>query len=141
MSVTLSLSGLVKFNKKENKIMDVVVEKKRGFGLGLFLILMMIANPLTAFSYFASADMMLELIPHASKTIIYFLGWLCVLNTVFAFAVWHWKKMAILGLYAIVLIIFLINLYLGFGVTGAAPGLIGAVILFLLTRKKMEYFE
>ncbi len=69
MSVTLSLSGLVKFNKKENKIMDVVVEKKRGFGLGLFLILMMIANPLTAFSYFASADMMLELIPHASKTV------------------------------------------------------------------------
>ncbi|WP_165313827.1 hypothetical protein [Vibrio ziniensis] len=123
------------------KMMNSENEKKRGIALSVFLILMMVSNPITAFSYFTSVDLMLEMIPNASKTIIYFLGWLSVLNTILSFGVWHWNKQSINGLYAIVVVIFIINIYLGFGVLGAAPGLMGALILYLLTRKKIDMFD
>ncbi len=121
--------------------MNSETEKKRGFGLATFLVLLMISNTLTALSYFTTADMINEMLPNMSKTIVYFLGWLCVLNALCAFGVWHWKKVAINGLYAIVVLMFAINIYLGFGVSGAAPGLITAALLFLLTRNKMKLFE
>ncbi len=116
-------------------------DKKRGLGLAIFLVLLMISNALTALSYFTTVDMIIEMLPSMSKTIVYFLGWLCVLNTLCAFGVWHWKKLAINGLYAIVVLMFAINIYLGFGISGAAPGIITAVLLYLLTKNKMQNFE
>ncbi len=121
--------------------MNSETKRKRGVALSVFLVLLMISNALTALSYFTSADMIIEMLPSMSETMVYFLGWLSVLNALCAFGVWHWKKLAINGLYAIVVLMFVLNIYLGFGISGAAPGLITAVLLYLLTRNKLSLFD
>jgi membrane associated rhomboid family serine protease len=51
-----------------------------------------------------------------------------------------WKKRAIYGFYIVVIFGLLINLYIGVGLIGSLSGLMGGIILFLVTKKKMQYF-
>ncbi|MGF1685136.1 hypothetical protein L4C36_00300 [Photobacterium japonica] len=121
--------------------MEENTEKKRGFLLTTFLILMMVVNPLSAFSYFFNAEMILTIFPNMPLWIIYLLGGMCVFNVILAIGVWMWKKPAIYGFYAVVMFAFLINLYMGVELISSLSGLIGGVVLFFATKKKMAYFN
>ncbi|ARU55374.1 hypothetical protein OLMES_1295 [Oleiphilus messinensis] len=125
---------------KETKVIDAE-EKKRGFWFSLFLVLMLIANPLSAAIYLLSPEPIAALYPNASLGIVYFLGIMSLLNVAFAISIWYWKKVGIYAFYGVVALAFIINLYIGVGFIAALTGLIGGVIMFLCTRKKMQHFS
>ena len=115
--------------------------KKRGFWLTAFLILMFIANPLSAITYFSSPDAVAAAVPGASIGIIYLLGTLSLVNVALAIGIWNWKVWGIYGFYGIVVVAFVINMAMGLGIGQSLLGVIGGVIIFLCTRNKMEHFE
>ena len=115
-------------------------ERKRGFWLSAFLIIMFVVNPLTAFSYFMHPGVIIEVYPNATVGILYLLGLMSLCNVVLAALIWNWRKIGVYGFYGMVALAFVINLYLGLGVIGSLTGLIGAVIVFFTTSKRWEYF-
>ena len=120
---------------------EVEVVKTRGFWLSAFLILMFIANPVTAFTYFSSSDVIIQAYPKITITMIYFLGSMTVVNVVLAIGVWNWKKWGVYGFYIVAAIALCINLYIGVGIAGSLSGLIGAVIMYFATKNRWEYFS
>ena len=116
-------------------------QKKRGFWLTAFLILMFIANPLTAFMYFSAPDLIVSTQPKATVGIVYALGVMSVINFAIAVGIWSWKKYAVYGMYASVAIAFVINIYLGIGIVGALFGLLGGLLIFLTTRNRWQWFS
>ncbi|WP_370166486.1 hypothetical protein [Marisediminitalea sp.] len=116
-------------------------QKKRGFWLTAFLILMFIANPLTAFMYFSAPDLIVSTQPKATIGIVYALGVMSVINFAIAVGIWSWKKYAVYGMYASVAIAFVINIYLGIGIVGALFGLLGGLLIFLTTRNRWQWFS
>lgn len=116
-------------------------QKKRGFWLSTFLILMFIANPLTAFMYFSAPDLIVSTQPKATVGIVYALGVMSVINFAIAVGIWSWKKYAVYGMYASVAIAFVINIYLGIGIVGALFGLLGGLLIFLTTRNRWQWFS
>ena len=115
--------------------------KKRGFWLSAFLILMFIANPITAFMYFSNPESITSISPNVTTSILYFLGVMCMINVILAAGIWAWKKWGVYGFYAVVAIGFVTNIYIGIGVAGSLAGLIGALIIFLTTRNRWKYFS
>ena len=118
----------------------VIEERKRGFWLTAFLVLMVIANLFSVFVYFVNPDMIITAFPKISLELAYLLGSVCLFNVFLAINIWMWKKLAIYGFYIVVIFGVLINLYIGLGLIGSLSGLMGGMILFLVTRKKMQYF-
>lgn len=116
-------------------------QKKRGFWLTAFLILMFIANPLTAFMYVSAPDLIVSTQPKATIGIVYALGVMSVINFAIAVGIWSWKKYAVYGMYASVAIAFVINIYLGIGIVGALFGLLGGLLIFLTTRNRWQWFS
>lgn len=116
------------------------VEKKRGFWLTGFLVLMFIANPLTAFSYFSNPEAIMIYMPGATAPVMMVLGVLAVLNFVVAVGMWLWKRWGVYGYYASVVVAFLINIYIGLGYMSVL-GFLGVLIIYLLTRKRWQYFS
>jgi len=119
----------------------VQVEKKHSIGLIIFLVLMIVANSFTAFTYFTQADKIISLLPQTSPGLLKLLGLLAIINVALAIGVWFWKKWGVYGFYIIATIAFIINISLGFGIMGSIFGLAGAVILYLLTRKRWHFFS
>ena len=118
----------------------VIEERKRGVWLTAFLVLMVIANALSVFVYFVNPDMIITEFPKISLELAYLLGSVCLFNVFLAINIWMWKKLAIYGFYIVVIFGVLINLYIGIGLIGSLSGLMGGIILFLVTKKKMQYF-
>ena len=77
----------------------LVEERKRSFWLSAFLIIMFITNPLTAFSYFAYPEALVQTYPLLSIPVIYFMAALSIVNTLLVVAIWSWKKVGVYGLY------------------------------------------
>ncbi|MFY0670171.1 MAG: hypothetical protein JXQ95_19220 [Alteromonas stellipolaris] len=115
--------------------------KKRGFWLTAFLILMFVANPFTAFTYFSNPEAIIQVYPSLSEGLLYFMGLLAVLNVVFAIAIWTWRKAGVYGIYASMAIAFLINLYIGIGIVGSLTGLIGVVLIYFTTKNRWQLFS
>ncbi|MCD9517967.1 hypothetical protein [Photobacterium phosphoreum] len=118
----------------------VIKERKRGFWLTEFLVFMMLTNLFSVFVYFVNPDMIITAFPKISLELAYLLGSVCLFNVFLAINIWMWKKLAIYGFYIVVIFGVLINLYIGLGLIGSLSGLMGGMILFLVTRKKMQYF-
>ena len=118
----------------------IKVEKKRGVLLTLFLALMFIVNPITAFTYFTNPEMMLQASPSMTIGILYLLGAVATVNVAIATGVWMWKKWAVYGFYAIAAIAFCINIYVGIGILPSLIGLIGPVIIYFTTKSRWEHF-
>lgn len=118
----------------------IKVEKKRGVLLTLFLALMFIVNPITAFTYFTNPEMMLQASPSMTIGILYLLGAVATVNVAIAAGVWMWKKWAVYGFYSIAAIAFCINIYVGIGILPSLIGLIGPVIIYFTTKSRWEHF-
>jgi len=116
-------------------------KRKRSFWLTAFLIIMFITNPLTAFSYFAYPDALVEVYPLLSTPLIYFMGVLAICNTLLVVATWRWKKMGVYGLCTTIVTAFIINLYIGVDLFGSIMGLAGALVIFVTTRKTWSQFS
>ena len=127
--------------KKIEEQAERKAEKKRGFWLTLFLVLMFIVNPLTAFTYFTKPEMVLQASPEMTVGTLYLLGVFATINVAIAAGIWMWKKWAVFGFFAIAAIAFCINLYIGIGIVPSLTGLIGPVIIYLTTKSRWQYFS
>ena len=119
---------------------EEVNTKKRGFLLADFLVLILVANVFTAYLYFTHPELIMNAYPRASVELIYFLGLMCAVNVMLAVGIFIWRKWAVYGLYTIVGIGFIVKLYLGLGIGGSIIGLVGGLVVFLLTRNKFHHF-
>ena len=123
------------------KIQETKIKKTHGFWLSVFPILMFIVNFFSAYIYFTNPAAMTDLFPKASTGLIYFLGCLCLVNVLLAVGIWGWKKWGIYGFYLMAVLSFVINIYVGVGLKRSLSGLIGGIIIFLVTRKRLHDFS
>jgi hypothetical protein len=112
----------------------------RGGCLTAFLVMMMVANSLSAMGYFFMRDMIRSQPPHPSAAMILVLGLASVANIAFTVAVWRWKKWGVYGFLGISILAFIANLQMGVAVFQLAFGLVGPIILFLLVRPRWSHF-
>ena len=124
-----------------SEVIEKEEDKKRGFGLTLFLVLMFIINPITAFTYFTQTEMIIELTPSLSVGMLYFLGVVAIGNVALAAGIWVWKKWAVFGFYGVGIIAFCANLYIGIDIVSALVGLIGPAIIYFTTKSRWEHFS
>lgn len=123
-----------------DNIEEQATEKKRGFWLSGFLVLMFVANSLTSFIYITNPDAIASLYPKASNEVLYFLAFLAVVNVILAAGVWVWKKWGVYGFYVSIVIAFAVNIYMGLGFYGSLAGLFGGVIIYFTTKKRWKHF-
>ena len=109
-------------------------ERTRGGCLTALLILMMIANPVAGLMYLLGGAMIRRQMPSMPAWAIPVLGVLCLVNLVFAVAVWKWKRWGVYALAAMAFLALVINLSIGVSPAKALPGLVGIVILIVLVR-------
>ncbi len=115
--------------------------KKRGVWLTAVLVLILVVNTFTSFLYITHPNLLVELYPKATSSVIYFLSILAIANIVLAIGIWRWKKWGVYGIYITIFTAFMVNLYIGLDMASALPGLVGAVFIFLTTRKTWPYFK
>ena len=119
---------------------DTANKMNRGFWLTAFLILMFIANPFTAYIYFSNPEVITNVYPKAIAGLLYVLGTVALVNVVLAVGIWNWKKWGVYGFYIMTGMSFVINIYIDVGLVSSLLGLLGAVLVYLLTRSRWQYF-
>lgn len=108
-------------------------ERKRGGCLTAFLVLMLIANPLTGLYYLFAGSTVRQALPSMPGWVIPVLALFALANFVFALGMWNWKKWGVYGFAASSLLIFVVNV-IAIGFVPALLGLVGLVILAFLVR-------
>lgn len=126
---------------ENSEVMEPTENKTRGWLLTAFLILMLIANPFTAYSYFSNPEAIIQVYPAISHGLLNFMGLLAIINIVLAVAIWSWKKVGVYGFYLSMVVAFCINMYVGIPLAGSLMGLIGAVIIFFTTKSRWDNFS
>lgn len=119
---------------------STIAERKRGGCLTAWLVLILIANPLTAIYYLTSGSQVARVFPSMPGWVIPVLVVGAILNTIFGVGLWTWHKWGAYGLYASAAVALAINLTAGLGAT-AFLGAIGAVILYFLVRPVWTQFS
>lgn len=112
---------------------------QRGGCLTTLLVLMMIGNAFTIILYLVMGDEISRK-AHVPEFTPYLMSFFGVLNIVFAYLIWNWKKSGVIGIGINSAIILVVNLMLGLGISSFG-GLIGAVILIALVNPHWKHFE
>ena len=113
----------------------------RGFWLTAFLILMYMGNSYSSYLYFFKTDLIANQLPQTSITLIYVLGSLTIINIILATGILFWKKWGAYGFYAVGVAGYIINVYIGLSPSQSTMGLIGPVLIYLLTKNKWSRFS
>ncbi len=150
VNVSDCLGVCVKYIFKSRDVMDDLAvdnvkeaeaQKQRGFWLSAFLIVMLIANTLTAYLYMTNPELVMGLYPRATATVLYLLAVIACINVILAIGTWAWRKWGVIGFYISIIIVFIINLYVGVGFLASMPGLVGGAIIFFTTKKRWQHFS
>ena len=104
--------------------------KRRHGCLTVYLVFMIIANSATALMYLVGAEDIRREMPEISQWSFPVLIVGAILNLVFAIALLRWKEWGFWGFVATSVVIFLVNLSLGFSFGRALVGLLGVAILY-----------
>jgi hypothetical protein len=115
-------------------------ERKRGGCFTLFIVLMLITNPLTGLLYVLAGSIILQALPNVPPWAILLLTALAFVNFVFALAIWKWKKWGVYGFAGSSLVIFVINT-LTLGIVGGLLGLVSVALLAFLARPVWNAME
>lgn len=102
---------------------------------------MFVANSIGSLSYLLAGNMIKNSLKIQQEWIIPVLGFLSLVNIVFAIGIWNWKKWGIYGVYIVALIAFVINISLGVSVVRSLFGLALPVVLFFLIRPLWEHYS
>lgn len=114
-------------------------EKKRHGCVTAWLILLIVANSLTALTYLVANDMIQQNLPTPiSDTMLYLLAVIGVCNVVFAVYLFKWKKWAFWGFIGSSVAATAINLSSGLPVGQSLMGLIGIAILYGILQIKQD---
>lgn len=117
------------------------LEKKRGTGLIIWLVLMLLVNMVSAFSYLLANSTIAVLYPNVPSMIFYLYGFLSLVNVVLVIMLFLWKRIAFYIFCCNSVIAFILNLWIGLGIFTAIFGFSGVLILYLFMKSKWEFFE
>ena len=104
--------------------------KSRHGCLTIFLVLVIIANALVAFTYLVNTSMITQALPNVSTTLVMVLGIFSLVNVVCAIGLFQWKKWGFWGFCSTSVFSLLINLQIGLGIAQSASGLLAILILY-----------
>ena len=104
--------------------------KERHGCLTAWLVLMIVANGLTAVAMPLMVGPFLEEYPNAPPWVVWPIAANAALNVVFAFALFNWKKWGFVGFFLNNVVLCALNLYAGIGVFQSVAGLLGLPILY-----------
>ncbi|MGI9542679.1 MAG: hypothetical protein ACR2MX_05425 [Cyclobacteriaceae bacterium] len=105
-----------------------------------WLIFMIVVNSIVAVMYLFNGSAMMAALPdvNISPSIIMVLGFVGILNVIFAIMLWKWKKLGFWGFIASSLVSFGINMNIGLGIAQSLFGLIGVGLLFAVLQIKQD---
>jgi hypothetical protein len=104
----------------------------RHWFLSLWLILLALANLLTAIGTPLSIHELRERGYAVSPVFIWVITGCALANVLFAVLLWRWRRVGFYGIVVTSLMALGVNLAAGFGIAQALSGLAGVVILFVL---------
>ena len=107
-------------------------QKQRHGCLTAWLILMIIANSMSALIYLFSGNAIKQAIPNYPGWTFPVLIVISIFNLVCAIALWKWQKWGFWGFLGSTVAAFVINLSIGLGLGASLSGLIGIGIIYAL---------
>ena len=116
------------------------MESKQRHGcVTAWLILMIIANSITAISYLFMGDTISQNLPNAiPQPMMLGLAFLGIANLVFAIMLFQWKKWAFWGFVGTSILALAINLSIGLSVGASLFGLLGIAVLYGILQIKKD---
>jgi hypothetical protein len=112
---------------------------ERGGCLTALLVLMMIGNGIGIIIYLAMGHDIARK-AHIPEYSMYLMSFFAILNIIFAYLIWNWKKAGVIGLCVNAGIILIVNLALGLGASSFG-GLVGVAILIALVSPHWKHFK
>ncbi len=128
---TLIGVGLMPFKASDPLPAAALADRERGGCLSAWLILVMVAN-------LAGVAMALEAAPRFS--VGYFLALLSIVNIIFAFAMWNWKKWGAVGFGMSMIVVFFLGASSG-SIMDILSALIPGFLLLTLVGPKWNLME
>ncbi|MCB0403117.1 MAG: hypothetical protein KDD41_13600 [Flavobacteriales bacterium] len=111
--------------------------KQRHGCVTAWLILMIVANSISAVMYLLAGDMIARGLPGSvSTSTLVILGIIGGANVMFAIMLMQWKKMGFWGYAGSSIVILFINLSIGLGIGQSVMGLVGIGILYGILQIK-----
>jgi hypothetical protein len=108
--------------------------KQRHGCLTAWLILMIIANSLTALIYLIASGTIKSGLPSAPAWTVPTLAVACIANVVFSVALFQWKKWGFWGFVGTSILALVINLTIGLHISRVLLGVLGVVILYAVLQ-------
>jgi len=120
-------------------------EKKRGWLLSVWLVLLPIANTVTLLPpLWMLLTFNVIILPlsraYAYGEDIFFSVIVLILNIVFSYAAWKWKKWGVFGLGFMSLVALFMSVWSFYSIELAPVGLVGIIVLIILVRRVWKYF-
>lgn len=113
--------------------------KQRHGCVTAWLVLMIIANSLTAMTYFFASEMVIKkLSMDVSNSMIILLGIICIANVIFSVMLFQWKKLGFWGFVITSIGALIINVNIGLGIAQSLFGLVGIGILYGVLQIKKD---
>ena len=108
----------------------MAIQKNRHGCLTAWLILMIIANSISALVYLLNSQAVQQALPTAPDWTFPVLTVVCIFNIVCAIALFNWKKWGFWGFLGSSVTALIINLSIGLGIGQSLLGLLGIVLLY-----------
>jgi len=119
--------------------METTNNKQRHGCITAWLILMIIANSVTALMYLFAGDMVAQNLPgEIPQHMMILLAIMGIINVICSVLLFKWMKLGFWGFIASSLIAVAINLSIGLGIGQSLFGLIGVIILFGVFQIKKD---
>ena len=119
--------------------METTNNKQRHGCITAWLILMIIANSVTALMYLFAGDMVAQNLPgEIPQHMMILLAIMGIINVICSVLLFKWMKLGFWGFIASSLIAVAINLSIGLGIGQSLFGLIGVVILYGVFQIKKD---
>ena len=128
-----------KNNKMETIDENSNTPKKRHGCVTAWLVLMIIANSITAILYLFASDMITKNFPgNVSTPMIILLGVIGIGNVIFSVLLFQWKKIGFWGFTITSICTLIINVSIGLGIGQSLIGLVGIAMLYGVLQIKNE---
>ena len=116
-------------------------EKKLGIWLSIWLSIMLVANFITALSYFVFTETVAATFPQVALWVWYLFGLVAFANFIFVIFLFNWKKWPFYAFCMTSIVAAVMNLMIGLQFVATIFGLLGIAILYLSMKPKWKLFE
>lgn len=114
---------------------------QRGGCLTAFLLLLIVAYPVLALTYWLGSAVIKRSVPTMPDWFSPVMAIACLYDFAFAIAIWKWRRWGVYGYGVITALVFAANLAIGWPFLRALMGLLGFAVLVLLLRPRWRYLR